>query len=138
MKNNKKYPRYKSPSDMDFHGTDRALTKRMMSSENYEMLPISESMRKAVFRGDNAHGDNTSFGCYSGGQITWKYFEKLLNKYVGKEFSVYYSAMTILFSNKKDRDNFDNFISHNFNKTYRFGYLMCSYEVVDGMITKLA
>ena len=137
MKKQRKHPRYKNPSDMDFHGTDRALTKRLLACENYEALPISESMRKAVYRGDNAHGDNCSFGVYHSGGISWRYFDKLLAKYVGKEFSVYYHAMTTLFPKGKDRNNFDWYLGFKFHKNIRYGRPMWDYEIVDGLIVKI-
>ena len=133
MLKNKKHPRYKSPSDWDFHGQDRARTKQLMVSENYDALPIRESMRKAVFRGDNAHGDNTSFG-YNGGGINWGYFDKLLRSYIGKEFAVYYQAMTIRFPKGRDRDDLNWFIKQRFNRNYRFCTPMWDYSIVDGKI----
>ena len=134
MLKKKKYPRHKNPRDRNFHGKDRTLTRRLIASENYDALPMKESFRKAVYRGPNAHGDNCSFGYYHSGMVTWKFLEKLLEEYVGKEFSVYYSKMTAMFPSGKERDYLDWYIKLNFN--LRFGWLPPSYVIVDGKIEK--
>jgi hypothetical protein len=134
MRTNRKHPRHKNPSDMDFHGPDRARTKRLMAIENYDALPIRESMRKAVYRGPNGFGDSTSFGNYYSGQVTWKYLDKLLRKYIGKEFAMYYQAMTILFPGEKDRMYLDWFIRITFHRIPKYGRTKWDFSVVDGKI----
>ena len=137
MLKRKKHRKYKNPSDMNFHGPDRARTRRLMSSESYDELPISESMRKAVYRGPNGFADSTSFGNPFSGHIHWKYLDNLLDSYIGKEFAVYYQAMTMYFRNGFDRSNFNWYLQFKFGPSYLFGIPRWDYEIVDGKIVKV-
>jgi hypothetical protein len=137
MLKRKKHRKYKNPSDMDFHGPDRARTRRLMASESYDELPIRESIRKAVYRGPNGFGDSTSFGNPFSGHVHWKYLDNLLESYIGKEFAVYYQAMTMYFPRGFYRDNLDWFVNFRFHRVYRFGTPMWTYEIVDGKIVKV-
>lgn len=135
MRENRKISRYHTGRDMNFHGKDRALTKRKIAEEEYEDLPERESIRRAIFRGPNCFGDNTSFGYYCSGRPKYKYFERLAENYVGKTFSEYYSAMCKIFKGV-DRSELDNFVKWNFTPRFRFGMFVGTYLIEDDVIYK--
>ena len=123
MLKDKKIKRYSTGRDMDYHGTDRTNLRNCRDIEDFDDLPIRETIRGAVWRGNNGYGDNTSFGYCMSGVPTWKFIERLLSKHVGKSFDNYYSEMCELFKGK-DRVELDSFIQWNFNDR-----LICGFHV---------
>lgn len=133
MREKRKISRYHTGGNWDFHGIDRAHTKQKMAKGEYDDLPETESIRRAIFRGPNGYGDNTSFGYYCSGRPKYKYFERLAENYVGKTFSEYYSAMCKIFKGV-DRSELDSFIKWNFTPRFRYGRFIGTYLVEDDVI----
>jgi hypothetical protein len=134
MHKKKKYSRYSTAVGFNFHGPDRAYTKTAMANGDYELLPTAESMRKAIWRGNNCFGDNTSFGYYCSGRIKSEMMEKLLRSSVGKSFSDWYSKYTFGMTGI-DRYELDRFLHYKTD-----GYMFCrhtpEYSIVEDIIIK--
>lgn len=127
--------RYSTRRDMRFHKNDRARNKILVGKWDYCKLPSKESMRKAIWRGNNCWGDNTSFGDYNSGEHKYKLLQKLLDNYIGESFDEYYSKMCKRFKGY-DRVRFDRFLFWAFKNRYMFGGNYTEYEVIDGLIVK--
>lgn len=132
----RKIPRYNLGNRMDFHGPDRMRTRVLLAHEAYDEFAERESQRKAIWRGPNGFGDNTSFGAPFAGSPDYDYFQRLLDKYIGKPFSEYYSKMCDRFKGY-DRVQLDRFIEWKFNIRYRWsGLLRNDYSLEDDIIVK--
>lgn len=130
------YPRYKTSIGVDFHGQDRSLTKDLMAKGKYDALPTAESMRKAIWRGNNAFGDNTSFGYYNSGAIRDSVLSRALESGLGKRFSTWYSKHVKKVSGI-DRYRLDEFIRYKTNwHMYMFRNRTPEYTIIDDVITK--
>ena len=127
--------RHSTRVDMRYHKGDRARNKILVGMWEYGKLPSKESMRKAIWRGQNCHGDNTSFGEYNSGTYDERILEKILDKHIGKSFDEYYSKMCKKFKGI-DRYRFEQFLFWRFETCFIFGREYTDYVVIDGLIVK--
>jgi len=128
-------PRYSTRYDIRYHKADRAKNKIILNTWKYDELPSKESMRKAIWRGNNCFGDLTSFGDFNSRDFKYSLLTKLLDKHVGKSYDEYYSKMCKKFRGY-DRHRFEIFLFWEFNNRYFFGRDYTRYTVVNGLIVK--
>ena len=132
----KKISRIHTSRDVRYHQRDRAVL-RSADLDELDEMPIRETMRAPIWRGDNGHGDDTSFAGCASGQPSYRVMKRILKTHIGKSFDRYYSRMCKLYSSEKDRDAFDTFIKYEFT-AYGWGgmALRSDYSIVNGIIVK--
>lgn len=136
MQKKKKISRIHTSRDVRYHQRDRAVL-RSADLDALDEMAVRESMRGPIWRGDNGHGDDTSFAGCASGQPSYKIMKRILKTHIGKSYSKYYSQMCKLYSSEKDRDAFDTFIKYEFT-AYAWGgrSLHSDYSIVNGIIVE--
>lgn len=131
------FARESTRTNYQFHKMDRARTRKLMLEFNYDKLPVRESMRAVIWRGPNAHGDDTSFGDWNSGRIRYRVLKRLIACNVGMKFDDWYSKYCRIFHGY-DRKDFDRIVINEFGfDEFRFGSrIKPDYVIVEGVIVK--
>jgi hypothetical protein len=111
--------------------------RNRLAQQEFENLPVRESIRASIWRGKNCFGDNTSFGEYNSGEVRQSVLERMLQSGIGENYDSWYSRCCSKFQGR-DRIAFDLFVDYAFRKDgFRFGmHLKPDYVVVEGKIRK--
>jgi len=136
MQKKKKISRIHTSRDVRYHQRDRAVL-RGADLDDLGDMPAREAMRAPVWRGDNGHGDDTSFAGCASGDPSYRLMKRMLKAHIGKSYARYYSKMCKLYTSGKDRDAFDTFIKYEFTPFAWSGRALHSdYSIVNGIIVK--
>ena len=117
----------------NYHKVDRQRNK----IKDTDALPVTERMRGPIWRGQNCHGDETSFGNWYSGNIDDMILHRIVRRFNGR----LYNKLTEWVAENmagKDRAVMEDFLVHEFHDHARFGVrgMEIEYEITDAGLVK--
>lgn len=105
----KDFRRRQSRLDFNFNGPNRTQTRNAVANNDFEKLPMYESMLSYTHRGQNCFGDNLRRGGYASREIKSSVVRRIVESFVGKQYADLQTYIARNFVGR-DRNNVEYYV----------------------------